>query len=188
MPLLLFLVRPIDKGGKDLDQHVVATGAKGCCLCRYAQGCAFELVREDGAAGRDGGRHRLDTDIDAGAVERGKPARVHKHTLPIDIYGSNNPARVPESSHSGVDSVTAHFPCRVLQLSAELVNHYARCIPSKARHCRGPQRCSDKEPHRTGLGRPRAAEAECNTGGSSIELRHPLLPSCEGGIPSSERP
>ena len=35
MPLLLFLVRPIDKGGEDLDQHVVATEAKGCCcLCR----------------------------------------------------------------------------------------------------------------------------------------------------------
>lgn len=32
MPLLLFLVRPIEKGGEDLDQHVVAAEAKGCCL------------------------------------------------------------------------------------------------------------------------------------------------------------
>ena len=30
MPLLLFLVRPIDKGGKDLDHQVVAAEAKGC--------------------------------------------------------------------------------------------------------------------------------------------------------------
>ena len=50
-------------------------------------------MREDGAARRDGGRHRLDTDIDAGAVERGKPARVHEHTLPIDDIRVKQPRR-----------------------------------------------------------------------------------------------
>ena len=44
MPLFLFLVRPIDEGGEDLDHHVVAAEAKGCCLRRYARGGAFELV------------------------------------------------------------------------------------------------------------------------------------------------
>jgi len=51
MPLLLFLVRPIDEGGEDLDQHVVAAETKGCCLHRYALGGAFELVGEEGALG-----------------------------------------------------------------------------------------------------------------------------------------
>src|SRR5215471_20507233 len=50
MPLLLFLVRPIDEGGEDLDQHVVAAEAKGCCLRRYARGDAFELLGKKGAA------------------------------------------------------------------------------------------------------------------------------------------
>src|SRR5215469_11961824 len=52
MPLLLFLVRPIDEGGKDLDQHVVTAEAKGCCLRRYARGGALKLVGEEGALGR----------------------------------------------------------------------------------------------------------------------------------------
>src|SRR5215469_18775659 len=43
MPLLLFLVRPIDEGGEDLDEHVVAAEAKGCCLRRYARGGASGL-------------------------------------------------------------------------------------------------------------------------------------------------
>lgn len=84
MPSLLFLVRPIDKGGEDLDQHVVAAEAKGCCLRPYARGGAFEFVREDGAVGRGGGLRRFDKNIDGGAVERGQPARLHEHTLPID--------------------------------------------------------------------------------------------------------
>src|SRR6516164_1460034 len=57
MPLLLFLVRPIDEGGEDFDQHVVAAEAKGCCLRRYARGGALKLVREDGALGRGGALH-----------------------------------------------------------------------------------------------------------------------------------
>src|SRR5215471_14309233 len=84
MPLLLFLVRAIDERGEDLDQHVVAAKAKGCRLRRYARGGAFELMREEGAPGQGGGLHRFDKNVDAGAVERGQPARVHKHTLSID--------------------------------------------------------------------------------------------------------
>src|SRR6516165_9396665 len=68
MPLLLFLVRPIDEGGDDLDQHVVTAEAKGRRLCRYARGGAFELVREDGT-GRGGILNRFDKDVDADAVE-----------------------------------------------------------------------------------------------------------------------
>jgi hypothetical protein len=83
MPLLLFFVRPIDEGGEDLDQHVVTAQAEGRRLCRYARGGASELVREDGAAGRGGVLHRLDKDIDTGAVERGKPARLHENRLSI---------------------------------------------------------------------------------------------------------
>src|SRR6516165_2222056 len=55
MPLLLFVVRPIDEGREDLDQYVVAAEAKGCCLRRYARGGAFALVGEEGALGRGGG-------------------------------------------------------------------------------------------------------------------------------------
>ena len=72
MPLLLFLVRPIGEGGEDLDHHVVAAKAKGCCVRRYKRGDAFELMGEDGALSRYGGIHHLDEDIDAGAVERGQ--------------------------------------------------------------------------------------------------------------------
>jgi hypothetical protein len=66
--------------------------------------------------------------------------------------------------------------------SARLVSHYARCIPSKALYRRCLQRCSDKRSYRTGLERPRVAEAKCNTGCSTIEHRHSPLPSCEVGI------
>src|SRR6516165_158648 len=59
MPLLLFLVGAIDEGGEDLDQHVVTAEAEGRRLRRYARGGASELVGEEGAAGRGGGRHRF---------------------------------------------------------------------------------------------------------------------------------
>ena len=93
--LLLFLVRATDERGEDLDQHVVAAEPEGCCLCRHARRGAFKLVREDGAAGGRGGRHHIDKNIDAGAVERGQPARLHEHTLPMTIYGSYKLSEVP---------------------------------------------------------------------------------------------
>src|SRR5215468_10749502 len=49
MPLLLLLVRPIDEGGEDLDQHVAAAEAKGCCLRRYARGGALKRMGDEGA-------------------------------------------------------------------------------------------------------------------------------------------
>src|SRR5215471_18082807 len=69
MPLLLFLVRAIDEGGEDLDHHVVAAEAKGCCLRRYARGGALKLVGDEGALRGRGGIHRLDKDIDVGVVD-----------------------------------------------------------------------------------------------------------------------
>src|ERR1700738_3944254 len=84
MPLLLDLVRSIDERGENLDQPMVAPKAEGRRLRRYARGRAPELVGEDGATGRDGSRHGLDEDVDAAAVERGKPARLHERPLPVD--------------------------------------------------------------------------------------------------------
>src|ERR1700730_1203251 len=80
----LELVRPIGEGGEDLDEHMVAAKAEGRRLCGHSRGGALELVGENGAAGRDGGRHRLNENIDAAAVERRKPARLHECALPID--------------------------------------------------------------------------------------------------------
>jgi hypothetical protein len=50
MPLFLFLLRPIDEGGEDLDQHMVAAEAEGRCLGRHARRRPFKLVRQDGAS------------------------------------------------------------------------------------------------------------------------------------------
>ena len=91
MPLLLFLVRPINEGGEDLDQHVVAAEAKGCCLRRYARGGAFELVREEGALGRGGGIHRL-----VPALSSAGSQHVSMNTrCPFTIYGSYKVSEVP---------------------------------------------------------------------------------------------
>src|SRR6516165_6535397 len=95
MPFLLFLVRPVDEGGDDFDQHVVASQAEGRRPSRYARGGASELVREDGAAGRGGILDRFDKDVGAGAVERGQPARLHEHRLSMARYGSNKVRKVP---------------------------------------------------------------------------------------------
>jgi len=98
---------------------------------------------------------------------------------------SGRPGRYAESStYSSKAETNGQATAR---RSAQLVNHYAWCIPSTAPDCLGPQRCSDKDPHKTGPGRPRAAEAECSIGCSSIELPHSPLPLCEAGIPPSER-
>jgi len=62
---------------------MVAAKPEGRYLLGHPRCGAFELVGEDGTPGRDGGLHRLDEDVDGAAVERGQPARLHEHTLPI---------------------------------------------------------------------------------------------------------
>src|SRR5215472_2722929 len=62
---------------------MVAAKPEGRCLLGYPRCSALELMGEDGTTGRDGGLHRLDEDVDGASVERGQPARLHEHRLPI---------------------------------------------------------------------------------------------------------
>jgi len=54
MSLLLELVGPVSKHSENLDEQMVATKTKRRRLNRNPGGCAFELVRKDGATW---GRH-----------------------------------------------------------------------------------------------------------------------------------
>jgi len=76
---------------------------------------------EDGAAGRYGIRHRLDEDVDAGRIERGKPARLHGRPLPMDDmrveYAQRCPVAHPRpcccrATSQGLSSGATHVsPC-----------------------------------------------------------------------------
>src|SRR5215471_17206686 len=92
---LLEFVRPIDESSENLDEHMIAAEAEGGCLDRYSRGDALELVGEDGATRRDSGLHRLDENVDAAVVERGKPTRLHERPLPIDDIGVDCGQRGP---------------------------------------------------------------------------------------------
>jgi len=77
MSLCLEFVRSIDERGEDLNEHMVATKAKGCGVCWHAGGGPSELMGEDGAARRYSGLHRSDDMVDAFAVERSTSPRMY---------------------------------------------------------------------------------------------------------------
>jgi hypothetical protein len=95
MPSLLETVRCIGGHGQDLDKHVLVAKPKGRRLRRYSRGRTPELVGEHGTTWGDGSLHRTDEEVDAGAVECGKPAGLHERTLPIDVRGVEYGQRGP---------------------------------------------------------------------------------------------
>src|SRR5258706_197350 len=76
-------VRPVGERSEDFDQDVVAAKPERGRLHWYTRSCTSELVGEDCASGRDGFRHGLDKNVDTGAVEGWKRARLHERAPPV---------------------------------------------------------------------------------------------------------
>src|SRR5262249_8753042 len=84
MSLLLRLVPPLDERCENLDREMGGAKAERPGLPPPARGGTPEFVGEDSATRRDGGLHRLDEDVDAAAIERRKPARLHQGPLSVN--------------------------------------------------------------------------------------------------------
>ena len=93
--LLLEAVGSIGEASKNLDQHVLAAKAEGGDLQGNARRGAPEGVGNDRAARRNRVRHRVDHGINAAVIDRGKPARLHEHALPIDDMRGEYAQSVP---------------------------------------------------------------------------------------------